>query len=441
MLGAVAFVVLPFAHAGGGRDAGWAAAAALAVALAVAVTRPWTRVGRLPLVLAAALAGLSLSVLLTTGVGRAGSVAALAYGLAAGLFVAVAAYARSSSRALAVAGVVCVGAVAQFGWALVPWWGGADPSRPMVGTYYWHNQFAAALLAPALLGLALLLDGRPMWRSLGWVTAPLSVAGIVFSTSRATLACLVVGWVAVGALGLIQAKGKRAVLGRAVIASAASVGLVLLLAGPPLFTHRVSPWSGTQDRSTSGETLQSNGTYRTQFWREAVAATADRPMTGVGYGRLAEASGPLVPETWAHSSLAHSGVLQAFADGGLPLGAATTAAIAALVVALIGRVRRSLIAPEGRGLVGPASAVAALALLAHSLVDADWSYAALAGVFGIVAALGVSGMTTTETTPGRLRLGAAAVLVAALAVGAVAAVGEPFHINVAASVPPMGGAR
>ncbi len=203
----------------------------------------------------------------------------------------------------------------------------------------------------------------------------------------------------------------------------------------------MSPWSGTQDRSASGETLQSNGTYRTQFWREAVAATADRPVTGVGYGRLAEASGPLVPETWARSSLAHSGVLQAFADGGLPLGAATTAAIAALVVALIGRLLRSLRSTEGRGLVGPASAVAALALLAHSLVDADWSYAALAGVFGIVAALGVSGMTTTETTAGRLRLGAAAVLVAALAVGAVAAVGEPFHINVAASVPPMGGAR
>ena len=150
VLASVVAVVGPLARSGGGRDAGALAWSAPLVLVALAVTRPWRRIDPRGLALVAAVAVAALAVLVLTGGGRAGAVAAAGYGSAPRLRCRRTAYARSRTRRAVVAAVLCAGAVAQFGWALVPWWGGADPSRPMVGTFDWHNQYAAALLAPAL---------------------------------------------------------------------------------------------------------------------------------------------------------------------------------------------------------------------------------------------------------------------------------------------------
>ena len=147
VVGLLVLLEVPVVQASGGRSAGalgWYAAAA---AVAVAVTRPWNRVPRWWTLLAALLALAPLAVLLATSGGRTGAVAATTYGTCSATGLVVAGYARTAARRAAVAAVLCAGGVAQFAWALVPWWGGGDPSRPMVGTYDWHNQYAAALSA------------------------------------------------------------------------------------------------------------------------------------------------------------------------------------------------------------------------------------------------------------------------------------------------------
>jgi O-antigen ligase len=432
-------VVAPLAHAGGGRDGGAAAWAALLVVPALVVTRPWARLPARGLVLVAAVVVAALLVLPLSGVGRAGAVAALTYGVALGTGVVVAAYARTPARRAAVAGLLCAGGVAQFAWGLVPWWGAGDPTQPMVGTYFWHNQFAAALVAPALLGLALAIAGRRPWRSAGWVAAPLGVAGVVLSTSRATLGLLVLGWLAVVAMSWWRAEPGRdrsGVGARALVATLVAVGLTAVLPGPPLFATSASPLAGANARSASGETVDANGAYRTQFWREAVVVFREHPLAGAGYGRIAADAGGHVPATWAVSSLAHSGPLQALGDGGLLLAVPLVLLLAGTALALLRRLRPRG-DPDGADMVDralvPASVVASFALALHALVDIDWSYPALAAQAAAVAGLALAlpaGRRAGSRAGGRIAVAALAV---ALVAGSAVAWGQEFHINAPAS--------
>jgi O-antigen ligase len=446
----LALVVLvgPVAHAEGGRGPGAAAGLGLVSLLALAATRPWVRLTSRGWLLAPVVALAAFYVVPATGGGRAASVAALSYATAAALVLSIAAYARTPARRAAVAGLLAAGGVAQFAWALVPWWGGGDAANPMVGTYFWHNQLAVALLLPALLGLALAVSGRRPWRAAGWLAAPLCVAGLVLSTSRATTACLVVGWVAVVAGCVLTARNRRRVAARAVVLSLVAAGLTLLLPGPPLFDSRVSPLAGASARAAAGETLDSNTLYRTQFWREAVTVTLHHPVTGAGYGQLAKVAVPLTPTSWAHSPLAHSGPLQAFADGGLLLGLALLAGLAVACLALLrlvlAGVRRSLPSAVGRpaslaasadSALGLAAAGTALALVAHSLVDIDWTYPALTGQFAVVLGLALAYLPARATAlaePAPRDLVAAtgsAVLALVVLVGSAAAWDQSFHIS------------
>ena len=453
VLGTLLLVIWPVAAGGGGRDPGRASWLALATIAAVLTTRPWARLSGRAWLLAPLVAAAALLVLPLTGAGRAGSVAALGYVDAAGLVVAVAAYARTPGRRATVAALICAGGVAEFAWALVPWWGGAVASHPMVGTYYWHNQLAVALLLPALLGASLAVAGRRPWRSAGWIAAPLSVAGLVLSTSRATLLCLLGGWVVVIGLAVFAAPKRRKAGVRAIVVTLLAVGVTFILPGPPLFPTYTSPFGGTVTRAAAGETLQNNTAYRTQFWREALIVTRAHPLAGVGYGRLAEQATPLVPKTWARSPLAHSGPLQALADGGLVLALPFFLALGAIGIGLLRPLRpRSRGGPD-QALVAGAS-VAALALIAHSLVDADWTYAALAAQFAIVVGLvlaarpagseaapadanpadAVEPAEVGAVPPRVVALVGTAVLVGALGIGAFVGWGQFFHIANVTSV-------
>jgi O-antigen ligase len=440
---ALLVVVSPLAHAGGGRDAGSAAWAGLLVVPALLVTRPWARVPVSGLVLVAAVAVAALAVLPATDSGRAGAVAALAYGLALASGVVVVAYARTAARRAAVAAIVCAGGVAQFAWALVPWWGGGDPSQPMVGTFDWHNQLAAALLAPALLGLALALSGRRPWRSAGWVAAPLAVAGVVLSTSRASVVLLVVGWLGIVALAWWRAepgRGRSRVAARALVASVVAVALTVLLPGPPLFSTSASPFAGASARSAAGETVDTNVTYRTQFWREAVTVFGEHPLAGAGYGRTAAEVSGRVPATWAVSSLAHSGPLQALADGGLLLAVPLVLLLVGVGLGLLRRMRPRGDLSDRSGdavdlVLVPAAVVASAVLGVHALVDVDWSYPALAVQAAVVAgvAFAVPVRRAAAGASQRASRVAVAALVGALLVGSLAAWGQPFHINAPSS--------
>ena len=431
VIGALGCLLWPATVAAGGRDAGSAAFLAIPALLALVVTKPWQRLSGAAWLLAPLVAVVALVVLPLSGVGRGGAVAALAYGLTASFVVTIASYARTPARRATVATLLCAGGVAEFAWALVPWWGGGDPAKPMVGTYYWHNQLAVALLLPALLGVGLAVAGRRPWRSVGWVSAPLCVAGVVLSTSRATILCLAVGWVAVVGVAVLSSAHVRAALLRAALVTLLAGTVTFVLPGPPLFSTSSSALSGAAARSAAGETVDADAAFRTQFWRESVAVLRAHPVSGAGYGRLSQAAGPLVPSSWARSPLAHSGPLQALADGGLLLGLPVLAGLGAVVVGLLRRLRPRRATGSDHALVVGAS-IAALGLVAHSLVDIDWTYPGLAAQLGVVVGIVLaSPAARADRSPAgssRWALAAMGVLAAALVIGAVTAWSQPFHI-------------
>jgi hypothetical protein len=384
---AVAYLTMPFAQATGGRDSWALTKAAAVVVVALIAAKPWQRLRAGTLVLAVAVALAALTVCLVTPPGWFGATRAASYGVAAGAFIAVASYARSVRRAYLIGAIVTVAGAVQFCWSFVAWWGGRDQSIPMVGTFYWHNQYAAFLLAPALIALTLLVNHRPPWRLVGWVVAPLAVAGVVYSSSRGGLGILIVGWLLIGVLAS-RVKPNRGALLRWLAASVLAAGVTLAISGPPFFSSSSSPFAGTQARSSAGGTADASTSYRVQMWHEAVIVFDHHPAVGVGYGALESSAAKLTPATWSRSPLAHNDYLQALAEGGLLLGVPFLAAGASIGVGLLRGLRsraRRRVLDVRTGLI-----VGAGALMAHAAIDFDWTYPALFTLAAIVSAAAIA---------------------------------------------------
>jgi O-antigen ligase len=313
---AVLYLTMPFAEATGGRDPWALTKAAVVVVLAVLAAKPWRQLRVGVLALAAALAIVALAVCLVTPPGWFGATRAAAYGLAAATFLAVAAYARSLRRARLIALVVVAAGVAQFVWSFIPWHGGADSSVPMVGTFYWHNQFAAFLLAPALIGGALAIEHRSPWRAAGWVVVPLAVAGVAYSTSRGGEAVLAVGWLLLGVFALRNRARRRGAVLRWLAVGALAVGVTAVISGPPFFATSVSPAAAAQARSVTGGSVDANGHFRLYVWRESISVFEHHPIAGVGYGALEPAAANITPKAWPRSPLSHNDYLQPLVEGG-----------------------------------------------------------------------------------------------------------------------------
>ena len=406
----------------GGRGTNALAIGLVLLAFALLAVRPWRAVPVPVLVVAVLLSAGALAVLPSGGVGRTGAIAAGAYVLGSGLVVLVGAWTSSDMRAQVLAAGIVVAGLAEFGWGFIAWWGGGDDSPlPMVGTFFWWNSYAAYLLAPALLGLALVVVGKRPWRSAAWIATPFVVAGMVLSTSRATLACLAVGWLIVGVVLVIAQPRRLAAAGRVAILSALSVGVTFGLTSPLLFRASASPLGATQTRGVRGETISSDGAYRLDFWREAVHGFLSNPFNGTGYGRILTAWPASNPG--AKSALAHNGFLQGLAEGGLLLGVPLAVGLLAASVLLIMALRH----PRQWGGVPFAAGVAGLGLLAHGLVDFDWSYPANVGAFALCVALAASPRWRADDTNGLRRL-AGGLLVALVLMAGVLAVGQSFEI-------------
>lgn len=384
---AVAYVTMPFAHATGGREPWALTKAALVVAVALIAAKPWRELRTGVLVLAVTVSLAALAVCLVTAPGWFNGARAASYALAAGTFVAVASYARSVRRTYWIAAIVATAGAMQFCWSFVAWWGGGQQSIPMVGTFYWHNQFAAFLLAPALIGLALLVGRRAPWRLVGWVVAPLAVAGIVHSSSRGGMGILLAGWLAIGFLACRVRPNRRAFV-KWVAASVLAAGVTFAVSSPPFFSSSASPLSATQTRASAGETADANSAYRVRMWRESLIVFEHHPVAGVGYNGLASAARQLTPASWPRSPLAHDDYLQALAEGGLLLGLPFLIACGAIGFGLV-RVARSRF--HSRVIdVRTGVVVGAIALMAHAAVDFDWTYPALFSLAAIVTALAVA---------------------------------------------------
>ena len=307
-------------HASGGRDP-WVQTVGIGLAvLALALVRPWRVLPARWLGLAAAVAAAPVLVCLIDATGWFGAGQAASYAYAAVLFVVVRAYAVTASRRTALVLLLLAAAVAQVAWSMIAWVGGGDPSVELVGTFYWHNQLAAFLLAPAVIGAGVAAVGTGPLRLAGSVTAVLSTAGIVLSTSRATMALLAVGWLVAGLVAVLVTSGLRSRLlagVRIVVLGGAAALVTVLLPGPPLFAQRVSALASTTSRAR-GQTLSQNGGYRVDFWRQAVQSFERHPLTGSGFGSFGREAGVVDPHG-AHSALVHSGLLQPLTDGGLLL--------------------------------------------------------------------------------------------------------------------------
>jgi O-antigen ligase len=424
---AVAYLTMPFAQATGGRDSWALTKAAVVVVLALVAAQPWRRLRVGTLALAVAVAVAALAVCLVTPPGWFGATRAASYAVAAGAFVAVASYARSVRRAYLIGAIVAAAGAVQFCWSFVVWWGGRDQTIPMVGTFYWHNQYAAFLLAPALVALTLLVNHRPPWRLVGWVVAPLTTAGVVYSSSRGGLGILIAGWLVIGILAC-RVKPNRGALVRWLAASVLAAGVTLAISGPPFFASSSSPLAATQARSSAGGTADASSSYRLQMWHEAVIVFDHHPAVGVGYGALEASAAKLTPASWPRSPLAHDDYLQALAEGGLLLGVPFLFACAAIGVGLLRGLRsraRRRVLDVRTGLI-----VGAGALMAHAAIDFDWTYPALFTLAAIVGAAAIAPSMrrpddpTSETPgthaqrPSQLRIRVALVALLAVAVGA-----------------------
>ena len=418
---AVAYLTMPFAQATGGRNSWALTKAAVVVVVALVAAKPWQRLRVGTLALAVAVAVAALAVCLVTPPGWFGATRASSYGLAAGAFVAVASYARSLRRAYLVGAIVAAAGAVQFCWSFVTWWGGRDQSIAMVGTFYWHNQYAAFLLAPALIALTLLVNHRPPWRLVGWVVAPLAVAGVVYSSSRGGLWVLIAGWLVIGVLAC-RVKPNRGALVRWFAASLLAAGVTLAISGPPFFSSSASPFAAAQARSSAGGTADASSSYRLQMWHEAVTVFDHHPVVGVGYGALESNAAKLTPAGGPRSPLAHNDYLQALAEGGLLLGVPFLAACAAIGAGLLrglrSRARRRTLDVRTGLIVG------AGALMAHAAIDFDWTYPALFTLAAVVSAAAIAPALRSpegaRSTGLRVRVALVAVLAVAIGAGGIA---------------------
>jgi O-antigen ligase len=385
VLAVLFFWAVPFVKATGGRGVHTELLFCIALVVALLLTRAW-RSAEASTVLSALVALAALLVCVIAPSGWYGSDVAVEYGLAAAVYVIARRYVRSDDRRDLVAAAICVAGFYEFWQAFTPWRGSGSPDTEMSGTFYWHNPYAAYLLPPAIIGLGLVARRKGPWNIVGWFTTPLAAAGIVLSSSRATIAALVVGWVLV----LLSCVRWRALVVALVGAVALSGVVTFLLPGPPFFDHRVSPFSATESRTSAGQSLAQNGEYRTQFWREAAKVALHHPVAGSGYHALSTASAFYTPSNWARSPLAHDGYLQALSDGGLLLGLPFLAAVAIVlfwaVRRLIESVRGTLHGGDPPDVLDTAIAVALLGAFAHSAVDFDWSHASILVETALLAA-------------------------------------------------------
>jgi O-antigen ligase len=366
-----------------GRDAPSVTVGAILVAVSVLLVRPDRALPWRVIAIAVAISTGAYIVPLTAPSGWDGAKVAAIY--VCGVWLAVVATATVVRRPDFrdwFATLIVASAAIEFMSGWLGWWGGENASRLMVGTFYWHNSFAAFLVPGGLIGLGSWIWRERMFALLGVISFVLATVGVVYSTSRASLACLAGGAGALAVMAVVDRRRLRAIRQLA-IAAAVAIGSVYFVAGPPFFPHRVSPFAGEQARA-AGQSLGQNGSYRLDFWHEALTVFKAHPLTGGGYKSLVAESNGRVPGSWPLSPFAHNGYLQALADGGLVLAVPFLLAVVVLAVLAARSAIRCVVRrdPDLSGFVVP---VAFAAVLLHSGVDFDWTYAAN---FAMAALLG-----------------------------------------------------
>jgi O-antigen ligase len=367
----------------GGRDPHVLSVGLLLVCVAAVATRPWERLRPLSLAMSLVPGAAAFLICLVSPTGWAGADVAASWAYTGLLCGLVAAWAVDARRRYILCLALVIAPLGTFAKGWLAWWAGQDPSRPFIGTFYWHNQEAAFLLIGAVSALGLILNSNRSARALGWLAVGLCGAGVVLTTSRATMFCLVVCLVLV----LLACASRRA--WRQVLQVAAASGVIFalatLLTGPPFFAHRGGALAGTAARSQAGESLGANGGHRLDDWAAAIRVTKHWPLTGTGFHGFASGSAlPAAGGQGSNTPFAHNGFLQAFVDGGVPLGVVVCAVVGIVLLAATRQAVRARLASDWATL---SAAAALLGATFHSAVDFDWTYPALLAGSGLVAVL------------------------------------------------------
>jgi O-antigen ligase len=386
----------------GGRGPGAVTVGAVLTALALVALRPQRYLPRRVLVLALAVSTAAFGVAALAPTGWAGASTAAGYVCASWMVVVVAAgVVRRPDLRDGVILLLVAGVMIEVAEAWLPWWGGETAAAPITGTFYWYDPFAAFLVAGTVLGWSLWLWRARAVAALGLVGAALGSIGLVYSTSRAADVCWAIATLAV--TGTYLWRTGRHGVSRTLAGLLTAAGAVWAIGGPPFFAHRVTPFSGTAARA-AGQSLSQNGRYRLDFWHEALGVFQRHPVAGGGYHSLASASIGHVPHGWPLSPLAHNGYLQALSDGGLLLAAPLALAIGGIVWCLL-RCLHTAFRDRDFSVAGFAAPLLLAALLAHSAVDFDWSYAADLLVAAVLAGFVVASRTQrrpADRTTGRV---------------------------------------
>lgn len=380
-----------------GRDAPSVTIGAILTAVAVVLTRPDRVLPRQAVMLATAISVGAFVVPLAADTGWAGAPDAAIYTCGAWLGICVAAtiVARPETR-LWFFTLVAASAPIEFMSGWLGWWGGNDPSRPMIGTFYWHNPYAAFLIPGGLIGLALWIWRDRLFAVLGLIAFVFAAVGIVYSTSRAGLAMFVLGVFLVVLLAVVGERRWRAIR-QIVIAAVIAVGGAFFIAGPPFFSHRASPLAAEHARAAT-QSFTGNTEQRFDFWRQAWAIFRHHPIVGGGYKSLVAQSAGVVPRDMPISAYAHNGYLQALGEGGLVLAIPFLAAAVVLSVMVV----RSVFRGMARRDLPAETVVVAIALgcvMLHAGDDFDWSYAADFAMASILAGLLVGLWLTARPAP------------------------------------------
>ena len=370
-----------------GRDAPSVTVGAVLLAVAVALTRPDRVLPARAVVLVTAISVGAFLVPLTADTGWSGAPDGAIY--ACGVWLAAVVAATVVARADALTWfltLVAASAPIEFMSGWLGWWGGEDPARPMVGTFYWHNPYAAFLVPGGLVGLLLWGWRDRLFAVLGLISFTFASVGVVYSTSRAGLATYVLGVVLVGVAAAVRPERWRA-LRQIVIAVVISTAASFFISGPPFFSHRASPLAAEQTRAQT-QRLGTNTDQRIDFWRQALTVFRRHPVTGGGYKSLvAQATGHVPSNVPLLSPYAHNGYLQALGEGGLILGVPFLLAVMVIAVIVVRNLFRGLIVKRDLPIETVVLAIALGCVMLHSGVDFDWAYAADFAMAGLLAGL------------------------------------------------------
>jgi len=268
----------------------------------------------------------------------------------------------------------------------------------MVGTFYWHNPYAAFLIPGGLVGLLLWAWRDRLFALLGLVSFGFASVGIVYSTSRAGLATYVLGVVLVVVAAVVRTERWRS-LRQIVIAALLSTAGAFFISGPPFFSHRASPLAAEHTRAQT-QNFTANGAQRLDFWHQALIVFRHHPVTGGGYkGLVAQAINSHAPRDLPLSPYAHNGYLQALGEGGLVLGVPFLLAVILVAVIVVRSLVRGLVLRRDLPIETVVLAIALGCVMLHSGVDFDWTYAADFAMAGVLAGLVLARHVTERPAP------------------------------------------